>query len=160
MYPHHLISQNNQILPDRRSIIQIAEGPILQQPKNIIQPEAASKISAPESSQLYDKVIPVPDYIIPQRGSGDDSTSRAIKRKTIQDTSREIPAYADPIYRPSPKLTEIPLQEIPRKLMDLDTYQEGVISAMYQRPDRSYFQEPPEFKSLVITSKLVQKVLT
>ena len=57
----------------------------------------------------------------------------------MQDISREIPAYADPIYMPPPKPTEIPLQEIPRKLTDLDTdinmhfkenspYQEGVIS--------------------------------
>ena len=29
--------------------------------------------------------------------------------------SREIPMYPDPIYRPPPKSTEIPLQEIPRK---------------------------------------------
>ena len=46
---------------------------------------------------------------------------------------------------PPPKPTEIPLQEIPSKLTDLDTdinmdfeenslYQEGVISEMYQGP--------------------------
>ena len=73
----------------------------------------------------------------------------------------------DPIYRPLPKPTEIPLQEIYRKLLGLDTaistnleesypYQEGVISEMYQRPDRSYFQEPPELEILVSTGKLVQ----
>ena len=49
-----------QILPGRRPIIQIAERPILQQPQNIIQPKTTSKISVPESSQLHDKVIPVP----------------------------------------------------------------------------------------------------
>ena len=103
--------------------------------------------------------------------SGGDSISRTIKRKNMQDTRKEIPAYADPIYRPLPKPTEIPLQEIPRKLMDLDTdinmdfegnfpYQEGVISEIYQRPDRSYFQEPPELESLVSTGKLVQKDFT
>ena len=61
------------------------------------------------------------DYVITQTRSRDDSNSRTIKRKTIQDISREISAYADPIYRPPPKPTEIPLQEIPRKLMDLGT---------------------------------------
>ena len=30
---------------------------------------------------------------------------------------------------------------------------------MYQRPNRSYFQEPPELESLVSTGKLVQKFL-
>ena len=30
---------------------------------------------------------------------------------------------------------------------------------MYQRPDKSYFQEPSELESLINTGKLVQKVL-
>ena len=56
------------------------------------------------------------------------------------------------------------------KLMDLDTdintdfkenslYQEGVISEMFQRQDRSYFQEPTELDSLVSIGKLVHKFL-
>ena len=105
--------------------------------------------------------------MIPKTRSGDDSNSRTVKRKTIQHISREIPAYTDPIYRPPPKPSEIPLQEIPRKLMDLDTginmdfaenasYQEGVISETYQRLNRSYFQEPPELESLISRGKLVQ----
>ena len=75
-----------------------------------------------------------------------------------------------PIYRPPPKLAEIPIQEIPRKLMDLDLdinmdieenspYQEGVIPETYQRLNRSYFKEPPELDSLINTGKLVQKFL-
>ena len=54
--------------------------------------------------------------------------------------------------------------------MDLDTdinmdfeenspYQEGVILEMYQRHDRSYFQDPPELDSLISIGKLVQKSL-
>ena len=38
-------------------------------------------------------------------------------------------------------------------------YQEGVISETYQRPYKSYFQEPPELDSLIRTDKLVQKFL-
>ena len=84
-----------------------------------------------------------------------DLISRTIRRKGMHDVRRGIPAYADPIYKPLPKPTEIPLQVIPRKLMDLDMdalkqdintdfkehspYQEGVISEMYQRHDKSYF---------------------
>ena len=49
-----------------------------------------------------------------------DSISRTIRRKGIQDTRREISVYADPIYRPSPKSTEIPLWIIPRKLTDVN----------------------------------------
>ena len=54
--------------------------------------------------------------------------------------------------------------------MDLDTginndfegdspYEEGVISETYQRCNRSYFQEPPEWDSLISTGKLVPKGL-
>ena len=38
-------------------------------------------------------------------------------------------------------------------------YQKGIISESYQRPDKSYFQEPPELDSLVNTGRLVQKFL-
>ena len=53
-------------------IMQLAERPILQQPQNIIQPRTRPNISIPESSiipessQLHDKVIQVPDCVIPQ----------------------------------------------------------------------------------------------
>ena len=84
--------------------------------------------------------------------------------------NRESPIYPNSIYRPPSKLVEIPLQDIPRNLSDLDMdintdfkenslYQEGVISEMYQRLDKSYFQEPPEFDSLINTGKLVEKFL-
>ena len=88
----------------------------------------------------------------------------------MQDISRELPKYPDPIYRPPPKPTEIPIQDVPRNLsvlypeinMDFrenSPFQEGVISEMYQRPDKSYFQEPQELDSLINTGKLVQKFL-
>ena len=114
------------------------------------------KAPVPESSQIHDKFIPVPDYIIPQTSSGDDANCRIVKRKNNQDISRDILTYPDPIYRFPPKPTKIPLQEISRKLMDFNTdintnfeenfpFQEGVISETYQRLYRSHFQEPPEW---------------
>ena len=63
---------------------------------------------------MHDKITPIPDYAIPQTGSSDDSNCRMVKRKTIQDVNREIPMYPDPIYRPPPKPTEIPIPEVPR----------------------------------------------
>ena len=38
-------------------------------------------------------------------------------------------------------------------------FQEGVISESYQRPVKSFFQEPQELDSLVNTGRLVQKFL-
>ena len=64
----------------------------------------------------------------------------------------------------------MPIPEVPRSLFDFDPeintdfeenspYQEGVISETYQRPDKSYFQEPQELGSLINTGRLVQKFL-
>ena len=38
-------------------------------------------------------------------------------------------------------------------------HQEGIISELYQRSDKTYFQEPKNVESLVNTSNLVQKIL-
>ena len=38
-------------------------------------------------------------------------------------------------------------------------FQEGVISEAYQRPDKSFFQEPQELNALIITSNMIQKFL-
>ena len=162
-----------KLLPDRRPIIQRAERPPLQHS----QSKTRVKISVPEnsitkSSKHHDKVSTVSDYTITQTMSECDSISGTI-RKDMQDTRKKIPSYADPIYRPSLKPTKIPLQVIPRKITDIDIlehdinmdleenspHQEGVISEIYQRPDKSHSQEPPELQGLVSTGKPVQKSL-
>ena len=38
-------------------------------------------------------------------------------------------------------------------------HQEGIISELYQRPDKTYFQEPKDLESLVNTSNLIQMFL-
>ena len=44
--------------------------------------------------KIQDKVIPIPNYAIPQMTHKSDTSSR----KTKQDVSREIPIYPDPVY--------------------------------------------------------------
>ena len=44
-------------------------------------------------------------------------------------------------------------------LKENSPYQEGIISEMYERPDKSYFKEPSELKDLIDTTKFVQKFL-
>ena len=41
----------------------------------------------------------------------------------------------------------------------LGEYQEGITSETYQRPDKSYFQEPQELGNLMNQGRLVQKFL-
>ena len=38
-------------------------------------------------------------------------------------------------------------------------HQEGIISELYQRPNKTYFQEPKDLESLVNNSNLIQKFL-
>ena len=46
----------------------------------------------------------------------------------MQDIRREIPAYADQMYRLSPKPAETPTQIIPKKIpdSDIDAFEEGI----------------------------------
>ena len=108
----------------------------------IEQPNIVSKVPIPECPRIHDKITPIPESAIPHIISGDDSSSRMVNRKIIQDIIREILRYLDPIYRPHSKPEAIPLQEVPRNLLDLDPeinmdfeenspFQEGVISEIY-----------------------------
>ena len=76
--------------------------------------------------------------------------------------------YLDLIYEPPPKPVRLPIPEVPRSLLDFDPeinkdieenspFLEDVISETYQRPDKSFFQEPQELDSLINTDRLVQK---
>ena len=62
------------------------------------------------------------------------------------------------------------MPKVPRSLLDFDPeinmdfeenspFQEGVISEIYEKPDKSYFQEPQELDSLINKGRLVQKFL-
>ena len=84
----------------------------------------------------------------------------------IQDKNRELPFYPDPIYRPplrppenlQPQNSESKADTSPKIDIEFEEnslYQEGIISEVYQRPDKSYIQEPKELESLVNASRLV-----
>ena len=83
-----------------------------------------------------------------------------INREPIQNISRDIPPYPDPIYRPPPRPSR---NTTTRNTVEIDRfgkfpYQEGSISETYQRLDRTNFQKPPELDSLINTGRLVQKI--
>ena len=40
------------------------------------------------------------------------------------------------------------------------TFQEGIISEAFQRPDKSFFQEPKELNNLINMGNLIQKFLS
>ena len=83
--------------------------------------------------------------------------------KPIAD-QRPIPLYHEPFVRPPPRLPDATAVKENRKdLLDLDPdrkiefeenspHQVGIISETYERPDKSYIQEPTELKYLTDTT--------
>ena len=49
--------------------------------------------------------------------------------------------------------------EINQDFEENSPYQEGIISEIYQRPEKSQLVEPPELADLVNTDKIVQRYL-
>ena len=85
-------------------------------------------------------------------------------------TEIQTPFYPDPVMKPLPRPPDKIAQNDRQINLDLDLekkkdfeenapYQEGVISNIYQRPDKSQLVEPPELTDLVDTDKIVQNYL-
>ena len=69
-----------------------------------------------------------------------------------------------PQSRPPPKPPDqLPKrQEVDDSKTDIEEnlpFQENIISKIYERPDKSYFQEPVELKDLVDTNNIIQQFL-
>ena len=90
-------------MPSNKPIVQAMENP--------------PKVLAPKPPKAQDKVIPIRSYATPQMKHRGDASSR----KTIQDVSREIPIYPDPVYQSPPKPVKIPIPKIPGSLSDSDS---------------------------------------
>ena len=112
-----------------------------------------------------------------------NSGQRAEIRKSQMEQSREnipewiyipqkpiIPMYPNQIPNPTPKLPERVTQNERQTDLELDLeinrdfeenlpYQEGIISEIYQRPNKSQMVDPPELIDLVNTERIVQKYL-
>ena len=83
-------------------------------------------------------------------------------------TEIQIPIYLDSLKKPPPRLPGIKTQDDRKINLDLDLeinkdfeenslYQEGIISEIYQRPNRSQLLELPELADLINTNNVVQK---
>ena len=86
--------------------------------------------------------------------------------KSIMDFLRSemLPPYLIPQARPPPKPLDKPSkkQEVESLKIEIEEnlpFQESIISEVYERPDKSYFQEPIELKDLIDTNNIVQQFL-
>ena len=83
--------------------------------------------------------------------------------KTIMEILRSemLPLYLVPQTRPPPKPPDnlSKKQEVESSKIEIEEnlpFQESIISAVYERPDKSYFQEPTELKDLIDTNNIIQ----
>ena len=75
-----------------------------------------------------------------------------------------LPLYLVPQNRPPPKPPDqlSKRQEVESSKIEIEEnspFQESIISEVYERPDKSYFQEPIELKDLINTKNVIQHFL-
>ena len=95
---------------------------------------------------------------------GDEIELKRLKSIMEILRSEMLPPYLVPPIRPPPK----PPDNLPKKqeveslkieIEENSPFQESVISEVYKRPDKSYFQEPIDLKDLTDTNNIVQRFL-
>ena len=138
---------------------------IINQPSELSQKiPGKTKIETGKTNQVHSKH---PMHIINNADVGMTHTDALIP---------DAPFHSGPTYRPPPKPIK---SNMPRSQessqssscveninpdINLDfeenpPFQEGVISEMFQRPDKSFFQDPKELDNLINTGNLIQKFL-
>ena len=75
--------------------------------------------------------------------------------------SETLPPYLVPQSRPPPKPpNQLPKrEEVDSSKIDIEEnlpFQENIISEIYERPDKSYFQELIELKDLIDANNIIQ----
>ena len=100
-----------------------------------------SIISSDEALSAVDPILPIPLPEVPG--------------------SEGLPTFILPRNRPPPKHPDqlINKQDICDTKMDIEEnspFQENIISEIYERPDKSYSQEPIELKDLIDTRNIIQ----
>ena len=106
-----------------------------------------------------------PDFSRPKQISGSDEAVLAVD--PIPITLHEVPGnegllpYILQRIRPPPKPPDqlINKQDLSDTKTDIENnspFQENIISKIYERPDKSYFQEPDELIDLIDTKNIIQ----
>ena len=72
-----------------------------------------------------------------------------------------LPPYLVPQTRPPPKppdnlFKEKEVESLKIEIEENSPFQESIISEVYERPDKSYFQDPIELKDLIDTNNIIQ----
>ena len=92
---------------------------------------------------------------------GDEIESRRPTLIMEIPRSEMLPLYLTPQLRPPPKLPDNlskkqEAESLKIEIEENSPFQESIISEVYERPDKSYFQELIELKDLIDTNNIVQ----
>ena len=126
--------------------------------KDQLMPEQRKNVGTPQVKQNTSTNIEQGRYISPTH----------LNRP--QAGKIQTPNYPDPVKKPPPRPPDKITQNDRQINLDLDLeinqdfeenspYQEGIISEIYQRPEKSQLVEPLELADLVNTDKIVQRYL-
>ena len=118
--------------------------------------EQRKHISGPQIEQKISRGIEQGRYTI----------SKHLNRPQVEKI--QTPNYPDPVMETPPRPPDKIAQNDRQINLDLDLeinkdceenspYQEGIISEIYQRPEKSQLVEPPEMADLVNADKIVQR---
>ena len=175
------------ILPEKQNIRPIKGNKILQEKPQIGQGRAGMRRRLPpinqaitETSELSKKIPEVSNIEMKITNQADVTTpAQSITNSNAEVTHRrplikDIPFYQDPTYRPLPKPVRTLMSgssesseslestdinpEINNDFKENSPFQEGVISELYHRPDKLFFQEPWELEGLVTKGNLIQEI--
>ena len=120
------------------------KAPPIQQSKPIVITDEAVTVSKSKVPRTVEREI-VPPFYIPE-----------------QRLPPKPPDYI-PEQRPPPKPPDITTKQQERdadlEIEENSPFQESIISEVYERPDKSYFQDPIELKDLINTKHIVHKFL-
>ena len=129
----------------------------------LVSAKKLPKILTNQKVTIDSTKFPVPNQLIMNK-------PETISRRQVQGKNREQPFQLDPYFRPPPRPPDNLLPEslksstvtkinIDKDLEENSPHQEGIISKLYQRPNKTYFQEPKDLESLINKSNLIQKLL-
>ena len=152
------IVKRSQKLTEKSRIEQDERNPPIQenQVKNQLGSGQTKNTTKPQTEQNANKSI--------------EQNRENVSKHVHNSQEIKVPIYPNQITQPPPKPPDRVIQDDRQIDLELDLginkdfeenspYQEGIISEIYQRPDKSQLVDPPELIDLVNTERIVQKYL-
>ena len=118
----------------------------------LVSANKSPKIPADQKVTIDSTKFPVPNQLITHK-------AETITMRQVQDKNMEQPGQPDPYFRPPPRLPgnswpeSLKTNTVTKMNIDADfeensPHQEGIISELYQRPDKTLFSRTKRFRKI------------